>query len=516
MKSIALLITIITLSTSLVTGARILALLPYIGKSHFDVFEPYVKELAARGHQVTVLSHFPQKQPIANYTDISLVGSIPIDATDRLDMNKASGITMIQTAVKEISEFYKSCDRMLSFQSVQELLESKEVFDAIITETFATDCFLPFVHKFNAPNIAISSCVMFPWSNDRMGNPDNPSYIPTHGLWFSDRMNFGERVLNVIMNQFLKTLHCVLEGIVGQGYASKHFGDDIPWLSDIARNTRLLLVNSHFSLNRPRPLIPGIVEIGGIHIKSPKKLPKDLEDYLNGAEHGVILFSMGSMIRADTLPVEKRNAFLQAFSELPQRIVWKWESENVPGQPKNVKTLKWIPQFDVLNHPKVRLFMGHGGLLGTIEAVYAGVPMVGIPMVGDQPMNIKAVVTSGMGVYLGYSNITKESVLYALHTVLDQPSYRENAKRMSQIYQDRPMSAMDTAIYWTEYVIRHKGAPHLRTAALDLPWYQYLLLDVLAVITIMVIALLYITYIITRTLLRRIISGKSKKKSKQS
>jgi glucuronosyltransferase len=76
---------------------------------------------------------------------------------------------------------------------------------------------------------------------------------------------------------------------------------------------------------------------------------QDIEDYLNGAEHGVIYFNMGSMIRADTLPDDKRDAFLQAVSEMPQRILWKWETNALPGQPKNVKIAKWLPQFDILS-----------------------------------------------------------------------------------------------------------------------------------------------------------------------
>jgi glucuronosyltransferase len=58
---------------------------------------------------------------------------------------------------------------------------------------------------------------------------------------------------------------------------------------------------------------------------------------------------MGSMIRAETLPEDKRNAFLQAFSELPQRVLWKWEADTLPGQPENVKVAKWLPQFDILS-----------------------------------------------------------------------------------------------------------------------------------------------------------------------
>jgi glucuronosyltransferase len=77
------------------------------------------------------------------------------------------------------------------------------------------------------------------------------------------------------------------------------------------------------------------------------------------------------------------------------------------------------------------------------------------------------------------------------------------------------MSAMDTAIFWTEYVIRHKGAPHLRPAIMDLAWYQYLLLDVLAVILLFVIAVFVLIYIITRKLFKMLMVT-AKKKSKQS
>jgi glucuronosyltransferase len=87
-------------------------------------------------------------------------------------------------------------------------------------------------------------------------------------------MSFSERLINVIANVAMKTIFSVTERIVTEGYVHKHIGNDVPPLSVIARNTSLLLVNTHFSLNRPRPLVPGIVEVGGLHLKPPKKLPK--------------------------------------------------------------------------------------------------------------------------------------------------------------------------------------------------------------------------------------------------
>ena len=72
--------------------------------------------------------------------------------------------------------------------------------------------------------------------------------------------------------------------------------------------------------------------------------------------------------------------------------------------------------------------MSHGGLLGTIEAAYAGVPMVGIPMFGDQPMNIKAMADNKMGISLNYGDISKDSLLKAIRTVLDEPRYALHCK----------------------------------------------------------------------------------------
>jgi glucuronosyltransferase len=70
----------------------------------------------------------------------------------------------------------------------------------------------------------------------------------------------------------------------------------------------------------------------------------------------------------------------------------------------------------------------------------------------------------------------------------------------SAISKDVPDKAIDKAIWWTEYVLRHNGARHLRSALLDLTWYQYLLLDVIAAY-LLIIAGSYLIYIIIRRIL---------------
>jgi glucuronosyltransferase len=72
-------------------------------------------------------------------------------------------------------------------------------------------------------------------------------------------------------------------------------------------------------------------------------------------------------------------------------------------------------------HPNLKLFITHGGLLSKQEAVHRGVPMVGIPVYGDQAFNMAKVVSSGLGIVLEFQNVTTESILWAILEVLENP-----------------------------------------------------------------------------------------------
>jgi hypothetical protein len=74
---------------------------------------------------------------------------------------------------------------------------------------------------------------------------------------------------------------------------------------------------------------------------------------------------------------------------------------------------------------------------------------------------------------------------------------------------------MDTAIYWVEYVIRHKGAPHLRVAGLDLPWYQYHLIDVIVFIALIGSCALVIFYHFMKIICKKLFFKNSRKLKKQ-
>ncbi|XP_037930368.1 UDP-glycosyltransferase UGT5-like [Teleopsis dalmanni] len=212
----------------------------------------------------------------------------------------------------------------------------------------------------------------------------------------------------------------------------------------------------------------------------------------------------GSNVQSKDMPDEKLKMFLRVFSSIKQRVIWKFENESIPDLPKNVLIRKWLPQSDILAHPNTKLFITHGGLFSTQEGVHHAVPMLGIPFYCDQHLNMNKAVKNGYAISLHFQSINGDILRGTIIKLLTESTYRENIERISAIFHDRPTHARDTAMYWIEYVIRYKGASHMRSAGLDLKWYQYYLLDVIGFVLAMIILAVILVVILIRLMLKRI------------
>ncbi|XP_063235246.1 UDP-glucosyltransferase 2-like [Bacillus rossius redtenbacheri] len=489
-------------------GARILGVFDFNSKSHFRMFEVLLKALAARGHEVVVLGHFPQKKPVPNYTDIDVSDSVP-QIVDNFTVKYVQELRFVSLMEYLWVETREICRKSLSHPNARALLRSDQKFDLVITEVFGSECAAGFAHRFDAPLVSIVSCVAFPWTHGRLGNPDHPAYVPSYTLPYTDRMTFWQRVVNALYHVFFEVGNHVFNDAPTHSLLKELFGADVPTVGEIHKRTSLVLVNSHFSVNGPRPAVPGFVEVAGLHIQPPGELPQDLQTFLDESEHGVVYFSLGSLVQVQSFSPEKLQALLDAFAALPERVLLKYTGSELPGKPYNVMVRKWLPQLEILSHPKVKVFISHGGLMSTLESVYAGVPMIGMPLFADQDLNIMRMMHLGMATMLKYNDLTKDTLLQNIRTVIDDKRYSESARRVSALFRDRPATALQSAVFWTEYVLRHGGAPHLRTAAADMPLHRYLLLDLAGALLLAVCAALCAA----RALLRALLAPRAKSKA---
>ncbi|XP_061077352.1 UDP-glucuronosyltransferase 2B1-like [Conger conger] len=332
--------------------------------------------------------------------------------------------------------------------------------------------------------------------------PSPLSYIPITGSGFSDKMSFTERIRNMLF--YLFTLfHDVY--IVRPHYAAlchDYLGPDVDFYS-LMQAADLWLMRVDFVFEFPRPTMPNAVYIGGFQCKPAKPLPQDLEEFVQSSgEHGIIIMSLGTFV--GQLPYDLTEEIAAAFAQLPQKIIWRHTGERPETLGNNTLLVKWMPQNDLLGHPKTRAFVAHGGTNGVQEAIYHGMPVLGIPLFFDQYDNLLRLKIRGGAQILEIGTLNKDSFLQALQEVLHEPSYRMNMQRLSRLHLDQPMKPLDRAMFWIEFVMRHKGAAHLRTESYRMPWYAYHSVDVImlllaAVFVILLTAVAIIRFLCCRT-----------------
>lgn len=266
------------------SGLKILGIMPLHGRSHYYPFAALMQGLAEKGHQVTFITPFSPAAPIKNLDYVTL-DKTGLPAGEMLSFDEISkifgGNSVTDFSFKMLGVFIfknaskTTCDDFLSSDVVQAFKKRKQHFDLVLTEAFHTDCWFPFAAEYQAPLVHFTASLPMPWYNDRFGQPSNPAYIPNMLTGFSMKMSFYERLQNMIIDQFHKFYFDYIQEPTNDEYASNFFGANKPDRHDIANNASLLLINTHYSLLGPRPFVPGLVEVGGIHVtKGPKPVPQ--------------------------------------------------------------------------------------------------------------------------------------------------------------------------------------------------------------------------------------------------
>ncbi|XP_060480223.2 UDP-glucuronosyltransferase 1A3 isoform X1 [Panthera onca] len=481
-------------------GGKVLVL-PTDG-SHWLSMKEALQELHARGHEIVVVS--PEVNLHIKKEDFYTLMTYAIPYTQEefddlflsqsyLVFEKLHFLKMFLKIMENLKTasfiFQRSCKELMYNKDLVGHLNSSS-FDVVLTDP-VYPCGAVLAKYLSLP--AVFFLRYIPCDLDFEGTqcPNPSSYIPRLLTMNSDHMTFLQRVKNMLYPLILKYI-CHIAFTPYASLASELLQREVS-VVDVFSSASMWLFRGDFVLDYPRPVMPNMVFIGGINCANRKPLSQEFEAYVNASgEHGIVVFSLGSMI--SEIPKEKAMEIADALGKIPQTVLWRYTGTPPPNLAKNTILVKWLPQNDLLGHPKARAFITHSGSHGIYEGICNGVPMVMLPLFGDQMDNSKRMETRGAGLTLNVLEMTSEDLANALKAVINDKSYKENIMRLSSLHKDRPIEPVDLAVFWVEFVMRHKGALHLRPAAHDLTWYQYHSVDVIGFLLAIVLGVVFIMY----------------------
>lgn len=249
-------------------GAKILGLTYVPCRSHQIVYNAIWNELAARGHEVTVLTPFPQNN--SNIKEIS-----PNDKywffskQSNYQETLAEGVFVVKKYLKLFNYYEKLAEQQI-ITIEAEYGNSAMDFDLIMIEEFHPIIF-GIGCKFKAPIIAMSSLDIFVTNYDAVGNPSHPLLTPVRITNYLNEI-LTERLLAGFVSVWLRIYYNWFVLPRGDQIVKKIY-PTCSYLGSIESNVSLIFVTHNPILQFPRPVVPAVIDLRQIHLKQQKPLP---------------------------------------------------------------------------------------------------------------------------------------------------------------------------------------------------------------------------------------------------
>ncbi|XP_045857035.1 UDP-glucuronosyltransferase 3A2-like isoform X2 [Meles meles] len=368
------------------------------------------------------------------------------------------------------------CSDLLKRGDIMDSLKN-ENFDLIFIEAFDFCSFLV-AEKLGKPFVAI---IPTQFSTLDLGLPSPVSYVPVFRSFLTDHMDFWGRLKNLLrffgFSMKQRQIQSIFDNTI-----KEHFPEGSrPVLSHLLKKAELWFVNSDFALEFARPLLPNTVYVGGLMVRPVKPVPQEFEDFIaKFGDSGFVLVALGSVVsiyQSQEVLMEMNSA----FAHLSQGVIWKCNPSHWSKDAKlaaNVKIRDWLPQNDLLAHPRIRLFVTHGGLNSIMEAIQHGVPMVGIHVLQEQAENLIRVEAKKFGVSLQLKQIKAETLALKMKEVIEDKRYKSAAVAASIIRCSHPLTPAQRLVGWIDHILQTEGATHLKAHGLQQPWHEQYFLDV--------------------------------------
>ncbi|KAI6196155.1 Glucuronosyltransferase [Aphelenchoides besseyi] len=295
------------------------------------------------------------------------------------------------------------------------------------------------------------------------------------------KFTFFERFLNTI--DYLKRTYRLHQMIKLETKLIQRLHPNLPSMDELLMNLAFVFVNVDPILDHPRVFSNKIKFIGGIHLSEKRnkdlQLPDEYRSLLdNSLPDGVVVFSLGSVVKMKSTPEHIRHSFFEALGELQNHtIIWKHEDPEIDNE---------IAQL----YPNIHLKR----LNSYMETARSGKPVVALPLIIDQQHNAGAAVEKGLGVMINKENITVDSIREAVGEVLKNPNYIETARLIARMLRSQPQNPNLDFVRNVEFAAEFPSWSKLMQ--LESGWQNFAVrhsLDVISVFLIFFLSILFLT-----------------------
>ncbi|XP_053965219.1 UDP-glycosyltransferase UGT4 [Anastrepha ludens] len=475
-----------------VDAAKILGLFAHPSEGHFSVMQSLMLELAKRDHNVTIYSSHRLNERVENLKEIVVEPEFPF-WKQLLEVTNSEAGGLLKLSQLDEAAMQKSLatvgaaavDYFLSHTAVTKLLNLpvKEFdYDLVIVDLFYTEALLAVGHFYGKPTIGIVSTNFENYMQRVLEQMVPTACSPNDYETYQPELGYWQR-LTVIRNclsrrkQFVKANWGAQEQLIRKHFA--HFeGANVLSIATLQAELAMLLLNSHIPLMTPRPLLANTIAAGGMHIRPPRELPWPIRRFLDESRAGVIYMNLGNEQLCADIPQHTLQLLLNTLGKLKERVVWTCHDHaKLKDLPANIMVQHAVAQADILAHPHVRTFLMNGDLLSLQDGLVRHVPMIGMPIFRNEVHNMALAVRLGVAIQLSHDNLTEVSLNWALQALKEDHTYPLTIRQVASAFRDRPLGAVETCMYWMDYVLRHHGGAQLKTLGIGMPSSQLHLFD---------------------------------------
>ncbi|NWU52028.1 UD11 glucuronosyltransferase, partial [Dromas ardeola] len=262
---------------SLAAGGKLLVV-PVDG-SHWLSMREVLDSLKEKGHEVVVVApeislyikptkNFVMKMYPVPFTQEEMSGNFQAFVQNVFaEGSFLERFLKIYQGVKKLSDLsISSCTHLLYNKELVRYLEESK-FDAVLTDP-VVPCGLILAEHLSIPSVFFLRGLPCGLDLEATQCPNPPSYVPRIFTDLTDRMNFFQRVKNLIFDipsYFL----CDFAFQPYAKLASEFLQRDVT-VPELLRQGSIWLMRLDFVVDYPRPLMPNIIVIGGVNCAHKK------------------------------------------------------------------------------------------------------------------------------------------------------------------------------------------------------------------------------------------------------